>query len=122
VVKYERKGVNKLDITLTKDADKLICLIYKDYLERRERGISKSSAKAYAERSDWPKSLTDHFSAEDVRDTLRELKNSGFTRNYWYGGFTLTDQGIAYMENRFPNGVAQILEWMGRIKGAVPFM
>ena len=111
-----------MDITLTKDADKLIFLIYKDYLERRENGLPKSSAKAYPERTDWPKTLTDHFSAEDVRDTLRELKNNGLTRNYLYGGFALTDQGIAYMENRFPNGVSQILEWMGKIKNAVPFI
>lgn len=111
-----------MDITLTKDADKLICLIYKDYLERREKGLPKSSAKAYPERADWPKSLTDHFSTEDVRDTLRELKNKGLIRNYLYGGFALTDQGIIYMENRFPNGAAQILEWIGKIKGAVPFM
>lgn len=110
------------EVKLTKDADKLLCLIYKDYLERRENGLPKLSAKAYPERADWPKSLADQFSAEDVRDTLRELKSNGLIRYYLYGGFALTDQAIVYMENRFPNGVAQVLEWMGKIKGAVPFV
>ena len=67
-----------MEVKLTKDADKLICLIYEDYLFRREHGVSKASAKAYAETTDWPKSLTDEFSRDDVRDTLRELKAAGF--------------------------------------------
>lgn len=55
-----------MEVKLTKDADKLICLIYEDYLFRREHGVSKASAKAYAETTDWPKSLTDEFSRDDV--------------------------------------------------------
>lgn len=109
------------EIRLTKDADKLICLIYKDYLERRENGLQKSSAKAYPERADWPKSLTDHFSVEDVRDTLRELKNNGLIRSYSYSGFALTDNAIAYMETRFPRGVSQVLDWLAKIKSVIPF-
>ena len=70
-----------MEVKLTKDADKLICLIYEDYLFRREHGVSKASAKAYAETTDWPKSLTDEFSRDDVRDTLRELKAAGFVRS-----------------------------------------
>lgn len=111
-----------MEIQLTKDADKLICLIYKDYLNRRDKGKDKSSAKAYPERSDWPKSLTDSFTEADVRDTLRELKSAGLVRSYLYGGFALTDKAIVYMETRFPNGISQVLEWMGKFKGAIPFM
>lgn len=110
-----------MDITLTKDADKLICLIYRDYLERREKGLPKSSAKAYSERKDWPKSLTDHFSTEDVCDTLRELKAVGLIRSYSYSGFALTDNAIAYMETRFPRGISQVLDWFAKIKSAIPF-
>ena len=111
-----------MEVKLTKDADRLICLIYEDYLFRREHGVSKASAKAYAETTDWPKSLTDEFSRDDVRDTLRELKAAGFVRSYLYGGFSLTDQAIVYMESRFPNGISQVLDWLGKIKGAIPFM
>lgn len=32
---------------LTKDADKLICCIYKEYLEKRKSGIPKSQAKEF---------------------------------------------------------------------------
>lgn len=111
-----------MEINLTKDADKVICLIYKDYLNKRDSGISKSSAKAYARRSDWPESLTANFSVNDIMDTLRELKSVGFLRCYLHGGFVLTDQAIAYMENRFPNGISQVLEWLAKIKSAIPFV
>ena len=110
-----------MEIQLTKDADKLICLIYNDYLNKREAGMSKSSAKAYAERADLPKSLTEHFSLGDVRDTLRELKSTGLVRSYSYSGFALSDNGIVYMEKRFPRGISQVLDWLAKIKSAVPF-
>lgn len=114
--------MNKIDITLTKDADKLLCLIYKDYLDRRANGLPKSFAKAYPERTDWPKALTDHFSVEDVRDTLRELKSAGLVRSYSFSGFALSDKAIVYMEKRFPSGVAQVLDWLAKIKSVVPFV
>ena len=93
-----------MEIQLTKDADKLICLIYNDYLNKREAGMSKSSAKAYAERAD-----------------LRELKSAGLVRSYSYSGFALSDNGIVYMEKRFPRGISQVLDWLAKIKSAVPF-
>lgn len=111
-----------MEIDLTKDADMLICLIYKDYLNKREAGMSKSSAKAYSSRSDFPESLTDHFSISDIRDTLRELKAAGLIRSYSYSGFALSDKAIVYMENRFPRGVSQVLDWFAKIKSAVPFL
>lgn len=110
-----------MDVKLTKDADRLLCLIYRDYLERRKDGLSKSSARAYSERTDWPKSLTEQFSVEDIRDTLRELKSVGLVRSYSYSGFALTDKAIVYMENRFPRGATQVLDWLAKIKSAVPF-
>lgn len=111
-----------MDTVLTKDAEKLLCLIYKDYLEKRKGGLPKSSARTYSERSDLPLSVLDHFSSKDAWDTIRELKRTGFVRGYSYSGFMLTDQAIIYMENRFPNGIKQVLEWLGKIKGVIPFV
>lgn len=34
-----------MDIKLTKDADALICLIYKEYLSRRKTGATRDKAK-----------------------------------------------------------------------------
>ena len=41
-----------LDIALTKDAQKMVAVLYKDYLERRESGETKAQAKTFD--GDWP--------------------------------------------------------------------
>ncbi len=106
---------------LTKDADKLVCLIYKEYLSRRKYGLAKRQAKDFVEENDWPDSFAKEFNEDDMLDTLRELKSAGFVKQYIHGGFTLEDACIIYMENRFPNGLSQVLDWLGKIKGAIPF-
>ena len=109
-------------IQLTKDADKLICLIYKEFLIRRENGTPKRQAKDFPESHCLPDSFLSEFSEEDLNDTLLELKNAGLVKVFIYGNFQLEDRGIIYMEQRFPNGVAQVLDWLGKIKSAIPFV
>ena len=109
-------------ISLTKDADKLICLIYKEFLSRRSHGTSKSQAKDFGNPTEWPKSFLSEFSADDMGDTLAELKQSGIIKLYINNGFQLEDFGIIYMEQRFPNGVAQVLDWIGKFKSVIPFV
>lgn len=110
-----------METSLTKDADKLICLIYKEFLSRRDSGVARRQAKDFAEPRQWPASFLQTFREEDIGDTLAELKRACFVRYYINGGFQLEDQGIIYMEQRFPNGIAQVLDWLAKIKNAVPF-
>ncbi len=109
-------------VNLTKDADKLICLIYKEFLKRRENGLAKRQAKDFGDPKDWPRSFSEEFSIDDISDTLSELKRTGFIRLYINDGFRLEDTGVIYMEQRFPNGVSQVLEWLGKMKSAIPFI
>ena len=106
---------------LTKDADKLICLIYKEFLDRRKSGTPKRQAKDFAEPDEWPSSFSE-FDEYDMADTLSELKKAGFLKLYIHGGFQLEDRGIIYMEQRFPNGLAQVVDWLCKIAGAISFM
>ena len=111
-----------MDIKLTKDADALICLIYKEYLDRRKAGFDKRKAKDFFYREQWPDEFIGKGSLSDFLDTLRELQNIGFIRRTMGGGFYLEDAGIVYMEQRFPNGAAQVLDWLAKIKSAIPFV
>lgn len=111
-----------MEINLTKDADKAICLIYKEYLSRRKSGSPKKVAKDFSARDHWPESFSSEFGFCDFLETLDELKSEGFIKRYMGGGFQLEDLGIVYMEERFPNGIAQVLDWLGKIKSAIPFV
>ena len=110
-----------MEINLTKDADKAICLIYKEYLARRESGASKKTAKDFSSRDQWPESFPKDAGLPDFLESLNELKSKVFVKRCVLGGFQLEDEGIIYMEQRFPGGISQILDWLGKIKSAIPF-
>lgn len=110
-----------MEIILSKDADKALCLIYKEYLSRRKSGSEKRSSKNFFNREQWPAEFIEKDGLPDFLDSLRELQNAGFVRRTMGGGFYLEDAGIVYMEQRFPNGIAQVLDWLGKIKSAIPF-
>lgn len=109
-----------MSVELTKDADNLICAAYHLYLKRREEGTSKSNA-GYFE-MDTPALAALFSNNDDLIYTVRELKKAGLVTMYIRGSFRLTDQAILYMENRFSNGVDQLLERLGKIKALIPFI
>lgn len=99
---------------MTKDADKLLCCIYKIYLERRKSGMSKSDSKEFQD--DFYKS-DNHLSSwsdDDISDTLEELKKNNHVRLFIDGSFTLENNAIIYMENRFKNGLTEVLEILSK--------
>lgn len=101
---------------LTKDSEKLICLIYKDYLEKRKSGLSKSKANSFGSSHDIHEKLCPNWIFEDVDDTCRELSRCGLLDCFWADNIayrvTLSDSGIIYMENRFKNGLLGVIEFI----------
>lgn len=110
-----------MGVQLTKAGDKLICLIYKEYLSRRKDGEDKRKTKDFANPFAWPDSMLQNFPRDDISDTLPELKHAGLIDLYAHDGFQLKDEAIVYMEQRFPEGVASVLDWLAKIKDAIPF-
>lgn len=105
-----------MDISLTKDSEKLICVIYKSYLEKRKSGISKPKASHLGSSHEIHSNLLPQWSFEDVDDTCRELSRAGllnclFADNIAYH-VTISDDGIIYMENRFKNGLKDIAAFL----------
>lgn len=111
-----------MSIELTKDADKMICEIYAAYMKRRADGIPKRVAKDFADQAGWPSEYSSGWSSEDGSESLAELKRAGLIKLYLYDGFSLNDEAIIYMENRFKNGVSEVLDWLGKLKSAIPFV
>lgn len=114
--------MNNLDIVLTKDADKMICTIYKAYLERRKSGVSKNQAKYFGDFEVWRKQLFPEQDLQDVQATVCEMTKAFGIKPYYNLGFVLNDEAIVYMENRFPKGIEQFLEIAGKVKDVFPFV
>lgn len=109
-------------VELTKDADKLLGLIYYNYLVRIKDKQPKRQARYYADSDNWPNSFRENFCDEDIRDLLAELKRAGFVKIYLYGAFELEDAGIIFMEKRFPRGLEQVFTWLERLVTLIPYL
>lgn len=105
-----------MDITLTKDSEKLICVMYKCYLEKRKSGMSKSSANRWGTSHVIHEELLPEWSFTDVDDTCRELSRAGLIKCSWADNIacriSISDSGISYMENRFKNGLTGVVDFI----------
>ena len=99
---------------LTKDADKMICCIYKSFLQRHKHGETKSAARRFEK--DYLKE-NKHLSSiaeEDLKFTLLELGKKELVRITIGGAFELTDAGIIYMESRFKNDLIEVTDFISK--------
>lgn len=115
-----------MDVTLTKDADALICVLYKKYCQDRKDGVSKVNAKLFDGSEQIFNELLPKWTYDDVDETCRELDRSGLVACFYADDVAqkvwFTDSGIVYMENRFKKGLSEVLEYLGKIKGLFPFI
>lgn len=99
---------------LTKDADKLVCSMYKSYLEKRKSGMSKINARHFEPHEMQSYKLCSDRSIQDIKATVAELKRAGLGDMYFNGGFFANDQFIIYMENRFKNGLMDVVDFISK--------
>lgn len=99
---------------LTRDAEKMICIIYKEYLTRRKNGVPKNQAKQFNDFETWSKDLFPNELTEDVKATSCEMCKAFGIRMYMNCGFILNDAAIIYMENRFKNGISEVLSFLAQ--------
>ncbi len=105
---------------LTKDSDALISALYKEYLQKRKDGVVKGKAKILGGAEYIHQAIVPKWELGDVEETLWELSRAGLLacipadNTVWMA--TLTDSGIIHMENRFKNGLSEVLDHIEQIK------
>lgn len=98
---------------ISKDTDKTICIIYKEYLTRRKSGLPKQQASSF--QFEELQALMEDEIKEDIFEYLRELKLNNFIDHYdLSGGFNLSSNGIVYMEQRFGKKVEKIIDHLSK--------
>lgn len=111
IITFEREVII---MELTKDADKLLCQIYAEYLKRRKNGVRKSQAIHF----EAPPLLVEEFLCgehpDDVSDLIFDLAKINFVEAYLDASFYLTDNAIIYMENRFKNGLIEVADFISK--------
>ena len=99
---------------MTKDADKMLCCLYRTYLNRIKAGNSKTSSKDFKAEYIESDEVLSKWHPDDVFATRNELKRAGYLTVNIIGNFRLTDEAITYMENRFKNGLNEVIDFITR--------
>lgn len=100
--------------TLTRDADKLLCAIYKSYLEKRKSGMDKIKSRYFEIVEIQNFKICSSWSLSDIKATVAEISRSGLGDMYYNGSFYANDQFIIYMENRFKNGLNDVIDTISK--------
>lgn len=110
-------------VELTNDADYLICVLYKYYKERRKGGVNKGDAKLIGSSNFIFTRLLSEWTFEDVDETCRELHRAELLECVYADNVVvlslLTDTAIIYMENRFKNGLSEVIDNIIRLKSII---
>ncbi|URZ06427.1 hypothetical protein [Clostridium felsineum] len=112
-----------MDIQLTKNADALICLLYKQYCQKRKNGISKDIAIAFGSSANIYECINTKMQYSDIDAACSELKDSSllicaYAENVVCDSY-LSDKGILYMENRFKNGLKEVIDYLSKFKSII---
>lgn len=103
-----------MSVQLTKKADALIGIIYKCYLERMNSGESESTSRDFG--FNFYSKTSDLYSwdEDDYDDRLIELSQNALIKKMVDGDFRITDNGLVYMENRFKNGIKDVIDFISK--------
>jgi hypothetical protein len=109
---------------LTKESDALISLIYKEFLNKRESGLSRAKSKHFGGSPNIQRDIAPKWSFEDVDELCRELDRAGLLNVQYADNIAykvhLSDEGIVYMENRFKDGLLDVLNYLKDIRNFLP--
>ena len=107
-----------MEVRLTRDADRLIAMIYKKYLERRKAGALREAAKCFGSSRQLRDDLALSMPLEDVDSLCFELHDFGYLSVLPADGsiyrIMLTNPGIADLENRFKDGLSAVIDFLSK--------
>lgn len=95
---------------LTKDAYRVLCLMYDLFQKNVKSGMSKTKSKEFEESFYRDEKRLAKWHKDDIEAALQELINKHYLKTDIIGDYTLTDQAIITMENKFKDNASEILE------------
>jgi len=113
------------EIKLTKDADALICVLYKRYLQNQKARVSEDIARSFGGSDSIQSALMHKWNIADIDETCRELHNAGLLNCFFIdntvGEAELTNKGIAYMKGRSGRKASTIFNILERLRALLPW-
>ena len=101
---------------LTRDAQKLLCGMYKQYLEKCSSGLPKTDANYFGNTYLVHETFCPLTSFADADELIWELSRNGYIcgdpGDDILSEISITSSGIVFMENRFKNGIKDVLSFL----------
>lgn len=101
---------------LIRDAQKLFCDMYQQYLEKRSSGLSKTDANYFGDTHLIHETFCPLDPFDDVDELIWELNQNGYIigepGDDILSEISITSSAIVYMENRFKNGAKDVLSFL----------
>lgn len=122
---WRKGGEFMSEVRLTKDADVMICVLYKEYLQRRKSGASRFDARFFGGAENIQANLMPKWKLDDIDTICQELHRAKLLSCFFADNITaesaLTDEGIIYMENRFKDGLTALFQYLEKLRSILPF-
>lgn len=94
-----------VEVRLTKNARKLIRVLYRQYHKRCKQGVAKAEARFFGGAASIQEKLLPRWTVEDIDYACRELRDAEYLNCFILDNVVaetaLENKGIAYMENQF---------------------
>jgi len=100
---------------ITKDSYKVLCIIYKVYLQRRKDGNSKEQSVEFSDYNLFKDEYIPDMHTDDMHSAIVELKENGYVKLFVDGGFVLTNAGIILLENKFKNNLSDVMDFISKL-------
>ena len=108
---------------ITKDCQIVLNALYKEYLDRRSKGVSISEACSFDNAIAIQKNLLPRMSIDDVSGLCLALRDEELVLAESYDNIaqfvTLTPKGIAHMEHQIPEKLKNVGEIIGYLSAAI---
>lgn len=108
-----------MNTELTNNAKNLLKELYSEYQNRRANGTDRFAAMYFEDAKDIYNKLYAEQDIEDLIESIRELSRVGLMQVLWASGTAtecrITNEAIAYMENRFKRVGKELIEIVGSL-------
>lgn len=99
---------------LTSNAANFICYAYKYYLEQIQTGTRMSQAKIVPFKTSLEFKPLCNLHPDDVKEIISEAARAGYGDMTMECNFFINDKMIVFMENRFKNGLMEVLDTISK--------
>lgn len=110
---------------LTYDAQLLLKFIYAQYMCRRKEGFGRVEANYFDDSRTIQQTYFSAMNEEDITDICFELSRAGLLScqegDSLANLIALTTDGLVYGEEHFGRDCKALSDWMGTIRGSLPF-